>query len=136
MFREWLQVGQEASALLPWCGCRVASIQASSQAVPATISFLASTGWTRICMCGVFSALWFVSLGFFGVFLYTWVFKTILKPKTYLCVLLNLCPVLWVMSEAPGISLALQCIVIVQTMLSKNCGFFPPSNIYTPILLV
>lgn len=72
----------------------------------------------------------------FEVFLYTWVFKTILKPKTYLCVLLNFCPVLWVMSEAPGISVALQWIVIVQTMLSKKTMvFFPPSNIYISILL-
>lgn len=100
------------------------------------ISFLASAGRAQMCMCGVLGVLWFVGLGvFFEVFLYTCVFEITLKPNTYLCVLLNFCPVLWVMSEAPGVSLALQWIVIIQTILSKKLCYFSPSNVYTPILL-
>lgn len=96
------------------------------------VSWLQQEGHKCACVeFWVFYGLWV----FFEVFLYTCVFEITLKPNTYLCVLLNFCPVLWVMSEAPGVSLALQWIVIIQTILSKKLCYFSPSNVYTPILL-
>lgn len=91
-------------------------MQQSSCPCHPFVSWLQQEGHGCACVkFQVFYGLWV--WGFFEVFLYTWVFEAILKPTTYLCVLLNFCPVFWVMSQAPGISPALQWIVIVQTIL-------------------